>query len=108
MQCVITTSYHTNILDTDSDDEDDNPPPYWPTPALDTHGTTATEANPGQERAPKLFSVFNPGHSGITTKEKRNIKKNETDNDFKGGIKKHKDHETFQLFFDNKNGFNLT
>jgi hypothetical protein len=108
VQCVITTSYHTNILDTDSDDEDDNSPPYRPAPACDTHGTTATEANTDHETVPKLFSCFNPGHSGIATKEKRNINKNETHNDFKGDLMQHKDHETFRLFFDNQNGFNLT
>jgi hypothetical protein len=99
---------YTSILDIDNDDEDDNPPPHQPAPALDTHVTTATEANTDHETDPKLFSVFNPGHSGITSKEKRNIKKNETDNDFKGDVMQHQDHETFRLFFDNQNVFNLT
>jgi hypothetical protein len=83
---------YTNILDIDSDDKDGNPPPYQ-------QSTTATGASTDHKTVPKLFSVFNPGHSGITTKEKRNIKKNETDNGFKGDLMQHKDHETFRLFY---------
>jgi hypothetical protein len=56
---------------------------------------------------PTEYSVFNPGHSHVTAKEKRNIRKNETNNDFKGNVLQHKEPDTFRLYFGSENGFNL-
>jgi hypothetical protein len=54
-----------------------------------------------------MYSIFNPGHSRATTKEKRNIRQNETSNDFKGDVMQDKELKTFGLYFGNANGFNL-
>ena len=56
---------------------------------------------------PTVYSVFNPGHSRLTAKEKRNTYQNETNNDFKGDVLQDKEPDTFRLYFGNENGFNL-
>jgi hypothetical protein len=56
---------------------------------------------------PSIYSIFNPGHSRATAKEKRYIQQNETSNNFKGDVMQDKDHTTFGLYFGNANQLNL-
>jgi hypothetical protein len=73
------------------------------TPDNDTWPPT----NPAQTEDPLLYSIFNPGHSRATAKERRNIRQNETSNNFKGDVMQDKELETFRLYFGNENGLNL-
>ncbi len=63
-------------------EREDTSPQTQPSHPSPTNITLRTAIQPIPINDPTLYSVFNPGHSHVMAKEKRNICQNETNNDF--------------------------